>query len=82
MPGPTRRIPGYRLHRPTGQAVVTLARKDHYLGRHGTPASYEKYTRLTNEFFANGSITVVRRQELTVAELASAFLAHAGSPHR
>ena len=78
MPGRTRRIPGYRLHRPTGQPVVTLVRKDHYLGRHGTPASYEKYTRLTNEFFANGSITVVRRQELTVAELASAFLAHAG----
>src|SRR5688572_33426369 len=31
MPGRTRRIPGYRLHRPTGQPVVTLARKDHYV---------------------------------------------------
>jgi hypothetical protein len=26
------RIPSYRLHRPTGQAVVTLGGKDFYLG--------------------------------------------------
>ena len=29
-------LPSYRLHKPTGQAVVTLNGKDNYLGRHGT----------------------------------------------
>ena len=32
-------LPSYRLHKPTGQAVVTLNGKDHYLGRHGTRES-------------------------------------------
>ena len=26
------RIPSYRRHRPSGQAVVTVQQKDHYLG--------------------------------------------------
>ena len=30
------RVPSYRLHRPTGLAVVSLGGKDHYLGKHGT----------------------------------------------
>lgn len=35
------RIPTYRLHKPTGQAVVTIGGRDHYLGAHDTPASRE-----------------------------------------
>jgi hypothetical protein len=27
------RIPSYREHKPSGQAVVTLNGRDHYLGR-------------------------------------------------
>ena len=38
--------PSYRLHRPTGQAVVTLDGRDRYLGRFGSPESHEKYERL------------------------------------
>ena len=38
-----RRLPSYRLHRPSGQAVVTLDGRDHYLGRHGSPASRAAY---------------------------------------
>jgi hypothetical protein len=29
------RVPSYRLHKPTGLAVVTIHGKDHYLGKHG-----------------------------------------------
>jgi hypothetical protein len=32
------RVPSYRRHKPTGQAVVTLNGKDHYLGRWNTVA--------------------------------------------
>lgn len=44
------RIPSYRLHRPTGQAVVRLDGRDHYLGRHDTPTSREAYDRLIAEW--------------------------------
>ena len=48
------RIPSYRHHKPTGQAVVTLNGKDHYLGLWGTAASRAEYDRLIGEWIANG----------------------------
>ena len=30
------RTPSYRLHKPTGQAVVTLSGRDIYLGKYGS----------------------------------------------
>ncbi|MEO8493844.1 MAG: hypothetical protein ABI614_02150 [Planctomycetota bacterium] len=39
MPRLTNSLPKYRKHRASGQAVVTLAGKDRYLGRYGTKAS-------------------------------------------
>lgn len=48
------RLPSYRLHKATGQAVVTLSGKDHYLGKHGTPESREKYNRLLAQWIAGG----------------------------
>jgi hypothetical protein len=53
MPRRTR-TPSYRLHKPTGQAVVTLNGRDHYLGRHGTPQSKQEYDRLVGEWLACG----------------------------
>jgi integrase len=46
------RIPSYRLHKPSGQAVVTLNGKDRYLGRHGSPESKATYERLIGEYLA------------------------------
>jgi integrase len=54
------RIPSYRLHRQSGQAVVTLTdaatgqRKDHLLGRYNTSASKEEYKRVVLEWEVNG----------------------------
>lgn len=47
------RIPSYRLHKPSGLAVVRLDGVDHYLGAHGTPASRELYERLVAEWLLN-----------------------------
>jgi integrase len=47
------RIPSYRLHKPSGQAVVTLNGKDLYLGGHGSPESHEAYERAVAEWLAN-----------------------------
>lgn len=46
MPLLTRLVPTYRLHRRSGQAVVTLDGKDNYLGRMGSRESQAKYWKL------------------------------------
>ena len=73
MPSPssTPRVPSYRRHKPSGQAVVTLAGKDHYLGRYGTRASRAEYDRLTGEWLAGGRC-LAPEDGITVAELARA----------
>lgn len=48
------RVPAYRLHKPSGQAVVTLDGKDVYLGRHGSQISRAEYDRLVAEWLVNG----------------------------
>jgi integrase len=54
MPRLKDRIPRYRLHRRSRQAVVTLSGRDHYLGPHGTEASRIEYDRLVAEWLAHG----------------------------
>lgn len=80
----TRRIPSYRLHKATGQAVVTLAGKDHYLGPHGTQASKDEYDRLTSVFLASGRRMPSEGDAtgLTVVELVARFIAHAKQHYR
>lgn len=50
MPPRFRKPPAYRLHKPTGQAVVRIDGRDFYLGKHGTDASEEAYRRLIAEW--------------------------------
>ena len=45
-----KRKPSYRLHKPSGQAIVTLSGKMHYLGEHNSPASLQAYERLIAEW--------------------------------
>jgi integrase len=68
------RTPGYRLHKPSGQAVVTLSGRDHYLGPHGTGASRASYDRLVALWLANGRRRLGKdRQQLTIDELLEPF---------
>lgn len=48
----SRRIPGYLFHKATGQARVIIAGKTHWLGKHGTPESHERYDNLIGELVA------------------------------
>lgn len=75
------RTPSYRLHKPTGQAVVTLNGRDFYLGRYGSPESRAEYDRIIAEWLSLG-----RRlpgphaggpADLTVNEMLVAYLRHA-----
>ena len=80
------RIPSYRLHKPTGRAVVTLSGRDHYLGEYGTPESRAEYDRLVAEWLAYGR-TLPRSasangSDLTVNELLLKFVEWAESYYR
>jgi hypothetical protein len=46
MPRKSGKVPSYSLHKGSGQAVVRIGGKDHYLGRYGTPESHERYERV------------------------------------
>jgi integrase len=66
-----KRTPSYCLHKATGQAVVRIDGKDHYLGKFDSPESRTRYDQLIGEWYANArTLPPVRREEgLTVAEL-------------
>jgi len=62
------RTPSYRLHKPTGQAVVTIDGRDFYLGKHGSQASRSEYDRLIAEWLGNGR-RLAGSPDLTITEL-------------
>lgn len=74
-----RRIPAYRLHKPSGQAVVRIDNRDHYLGKHDSKASREKYHRLVAEWLVdltNSQVSqapVARPSNLTISQLMLAY---------
>jgi len=64
------KVPGYRLHMPSGRAVVTLDGRDHYLGPHGSDKSREAYHRVVCDWLTTRLSAGARRgANLTVAEL-------------
>src|SRR4051812_33672120 len=87
MPAKPRKIPSYRLHKPTGQAVVRLDGRDFYLGKYGTPGSQEVYHRKVAEWVTGGLIaspgeTRGAALDLYVNELILAFCRHAEAYYR
>ncbi|MDH3585308.1 MAG: hypothetical protein OER86_13980, partial [Phycisphaerae bacterium] len=85
MPYSPLHIPSYRQHKASGQAVVTIAGKDHYLGSFGTPASHCLYDQLIQEWLAaNRKINPEHREAaqeggLTIDALAVAYWSFAES---
>lgn len=79
MPRLVEAIPKYRKHRATGQAVVTLGGKDHYLGPHRSKASKILYDRLIAQWLAGGrSLPADSDDEaITVATLLAEYLTFA-----
>jgi hypothetical protein len=59
MPRLVAATPKYRHHKASGQAIVTIAGKDHYLGPWKSKASKIEDDRLIGEWLAAGRPTVV-----------------------
>jgi hypothetical protein len=71
---PTPRKPRYTLHKPSGQARVRFGGKSHYLGKFGSPESYERYEALIREWFLRqGDVDGI---VLTIDELCLLYLEH------
>ncbi len=76
MPRLTQAVPKYRKHRASGQAIVSIAGRDHYLGPYGTRASKAEYDRLIGEWLANDRqpvLTAPERAGIHVAELITRY---------
>jgi integrase len=54
MPRLVHKFPAYRLHKPSGQAVVGLGGKSVYLGPYGSDLSKGEFDRVLAEFLTNG----------------------------
>lgn len=79
MPKP-KRVPSYRLHKPSAQAVVDLNGESYYLGEHGTEHSKAKYDRLIAEWLANGRRVpnqIEGEPERLICELIAGYWDHA-----
>ena len=82
MPRLTHANPSYRRHRVSGQAVVTINGRDHYLGPYGTKTSKAEYDRLISEWLANGRRSPEAVPDLTIVELVASYLQHAQTYYR
>lgn len=69
-------VPAYRLHAASGQAVVVIDGRAHYLGVYGSDASRAEYARLIAGHAA-GVPAAVDPSAVTVAEVLAAYYAHA-----
>ena len=73
-------VPGYLLHKPSGQAIVVLNGKTIYLGKYKSKASREEYDRVIADYFANGKKLPPTRGTgagISIEELMIQFLEHA-----
>ena len=83
MPSKSPRIPSYRHHKGSGQAFVQIKGKRHYLGKHGTAESKERYKRVVTELCTSPTAKqlvnkspVERADGITIVELLAAYLDH------
>jgi hypothetical protein len=76
------RTPSYRLHKPSGNSVVTLDGRDVYLGRHGTPESRAEYDRAISEWLANGRRLPGGASDITINELVVRYIGHVDGQYK
>lgn len=86
MSRPRLSVPAYRVHKPTGKAVVTVytpdgSRRDVYLpGRHGSAESRAAYADLVAGL-TPGGVLPAAQPAATVTDLCVAHLRHATAYH-
>ncbi len=80
---PRHSTPRYRLHKPSGRAVVTINGRDIYLGHYGSLESRVEFDRIIAEWLAAGRGRAAHGDpDLTVAELMVTYLEFADGYYR
>ncbi len=69
------RVPSYRRH-SSGNARVTIAGRDYYLGPYGSEESRAAYRRLIAEWAASGHHLTEKSLDLTVEEILAGYFSH------
>lgn len=83
IPPKTVRVPKLRHHKSSGRAVATFNNRDIYFGKYGTSEARQSYHRYVAEWEANGrQPPIPKGDDVTVTELAAAFLRYAKAHHR
>lgn len=87
MRAPTVRVPKLRLHKPSGQDVVTIKGRDFYPGPYGSEACLAEYKRLIAELLTCGRwVDSPSRSsgtsDLTLNELILPYVGHADVYYR
>ncbi|QDT33925.1 phage integrase SAM-like domain-containing protein [Thalassoglobus polymorphus] len=77
----TLRVPSYRRHKSSGQAVVTINSRDIYLGKWNSAASKAEYDRLVAESLTHGR-QLQSNSDRTVVEVLNAYRKFAESYYR
>jgi site-specific recombinase XerD len=88
----TSKVPSYRLHKPTHQAIVVIKGRTFYLGRYGSLQSRAEYNRIIGEWLAQGGGLPPDRPrssaasgpgaDLRICELIAAYFRHAERHYR
>jgi integrase len=82
-PSKKARIPKLRHHKSSGRAVATFNKRDIYFGHYGTSEAAQRYHRYVAEWEANDrQPPIPKGDDVTITELAAAFLKHAKTHHR
>ena len=71
-----KRIPGYLLHKPTGQAYVRVNGRCRYLGAYNSPESRQLYERIIAEFLDEPDVTF-NGQQITINDLCIQYVQQA-----
>jgi integrase len=78
------RIPGYLLHKASGQARIRIRGRDYYLGKYNSPESREHYHKLVAQYIAEADavLQVVDCDQTSVAELVAQYVEFAKQHYR
>jgi integrase len=68
-----KRLPSYRLHKSSNQAICRILGRTYYLGEFGTKESQDKFNRLVAEYLTNPSFGI-EKSSLSVAEAVVQYL--------
>lgn len=73
-----KKLPSYRLHKASGQAITRISGRDYYLGQYGTEESKKEFQRLVAESLTNPHFGIEKKR-ISIAEGVVSYLKHAES---